>query len=260
VSLVLALAACGLLVAATVQSATGFGFSLVAGPALYAVVEPAAALGLIMVIAQIVNMLVLFGERRRPQVEWSAVRPALLAALPGLPIGALLVRTLPESALRIGIGLVVCAIIVHRLARRLRRQQHAAAARATVAGDAASGPGGALVTGLTVGVLTTSTTTSGPPLAIWLTARRIAPATIRDTVTVIFFVLDLVGIAVVIAVVGAGASLARAEWIPLLIPVALAGHLLGRQVFVRLPVRHYDLIVLGLALVAGAVSIATGIA
>jgi uncharacterized membrane protein YfcA len=253
------LAACGLLVASIVQSATGFGFSLVAAPALYAVVEPAAALGLVMVVAQIVNLLVLFGERRRPQVEWSAVCPVILAALPGLPIGALLVRTLPESSLRIGVGLVVCAVILHRLVPRLGWQRRPGTHAETLGADAASGPGGAIAAGLTVGVLTTSTTTSGPPLAIWLTDRHIAPATMRDTVTVIFFLLDLVGIAVVIAVVGATTSLARAEWIPLLIPVAVAGHVLGRKAFLRLPARHYESIVLGLALVAGAVSIATGI-
>jgi uncharacterized membrane protein YfcA len=249
-----ALAACGLLAASTMQSATGFGFALIAAPVLYAVVEPAAAVGLVMVIAQVVNVLVLFGERRRPQIDWSAVLPALLAALPGLPIGALLLRTLPESSLRLAVGLIVCAVVVNRLARRLVRQQ-SPSARGTPAG-----PGAAIAAGFAVGVLTTSTTTSGPPLALWLTARRMAAAALRDTVTVIFFALDLVGIAILVVVVGAGPSFARAEWIPLLIAVAVAGHLLGRQLFLRLPPQHYERIVLTLVLVAGAVSIAAGVA
>jgi uncharacterized protein len=255
VTVALAVAACGLLVASTVQSGTGFGFSLVAGPVLFAVVEPAAAVGLVLVLGQVVNVLVLFGERRWPRPDWSAVIPALVAALPGLPIGALLVRTLPESSLRIGVGLVVCAIVLERFARRL------AGRRPTIheSGQPA-GRGGAVGAGFTVGVLTTSTTTSGPPLAIWLTGRRMIPTTLRDTVTVIFFVLDLVGIAVVIVVVGAGPSLARAGWVPLLIPVAVAGHLLGRQLFLRLPARHYEQVVLTFALAAGAAGIAAGIA
>ncbi len=248
-SVAFALVAGGLLVASTVQSATGFGFSLVAGPALYAVVEPAAAVALALVLGQVVNLLVLFGERRRPQIDWSAVVPALIAALPGLPIGALLVRTLPDSWLRLGVGLVVCAIVVHRLARRRAPRGHAV-----------TGPGAAVAAGFAVGVLTTSTTTSGPPLAIWLTARRMEPAMVRDVVTVLYLVLDLVGIAVAVAVVGTGPTLARADWIPLLVPVAVAGHLLGRQVFLRLPARHYEWIVLTFAIVAGAASVATGIA
>jgi hypothetical protein len=244
-----ALAACGLFVASTVQSATGFGFALVAAPALYAVVEPAAAVGLVMVLAQVVNLLVLFGEGRRPQIDRSAVLPALVAALPGLPIGALLVRTLPASSLRVGVGLIVCALVIQSYASRLRPREPAAVGREA-----------AVAAGFAVGVLTTSTTTSGPPLAIWLTARRMTPTALRDTVTVIFLVLDLVGIAVVIAVVGAGPSLARAEWIPLLVPIAVAGHLLGRRIFLRLQASHYQRIVLTFALIAGAASISTGVA
>lgn len=254
-SIAFALAACGLLVASTVQSATGFGFALVAGPALYAVVEPAAAVGLVMVLGQVVNLLVLFGERRRPQVDWSAVLPALVAALPGLPIGALLLRTLPASSLRLAVGLIVCAVVVNRLARRLARHKQRPSGR-----EVAAGRGAAVAAGFAVGVLTTSTTTSGPPLAVWLTARRLEPGAVRDTVTVLFLVLDLIGIAILVTVVGTGPSLARADWVPMLIPVAAAGHLLGRQAFLRLPARYYAPIVLTFALVAGAASVATGIA
>jgi uncharacterized membrane protein YfcA len=253
-SVAFALAACGILVASIVQSGTGFGFSLVAAPALYTVVDPAAAIGLALVLGQVVNMLVLFGERRWPQPDWSAALPALVAALPGLPIGALLVRTLPDSSLRIGVGLVVCAIVVERLARRHVWRRLTAVDRNEPGRKAAIGAG------LTVGVLTTSTTTSGAPLAVWLTASKMTPAAVRDTVTVIFFALDFVAIGVVIAIVGAESSLARVEWMPFLIPVAVAGHLLGREAFVRLPARHYEQVVLTIALVAGAVGIATGIA
>src|SRR4029079_5024318 len=97
------IAARALLGAATVQAATGFGFALVAGPVLYAVMEPAAAVALVLIIGQVVNVLVLFGERRRPQVDWSAVRPALAAAIPGLPIGALIVRIVSATAMRLGV-------------------------------------------------------------------------------------------------------------------------------------------------------------
>jgi uncharacterized membrane protein YfcA len=244
-----AVAACALLIASTVQAATGFGFALVAGPALYAVVEPAAAVALVLVLGQVVNLLVLFGERRRPEVDWTAVRPALAAAVPGLPVGALIVRAVPDRAMRLIVGIVVCAIVVARLVRRRTPQQR----------DARVGRGAALAAGFAVGVLTTSTTTNGPPLAIWLTARQMEPRMIRDVVSVIFFVLDSVGVAVLVAVSGT-ASLARASWIPALIPVAIAGHFLGRQVFLRRPSRYYEPTVLGSALVAGALSIATGIA
>ena len=52
----LVIAALGLLVAAAaeLQAATGFGFALVAGPVLYAVTEPAAAVALVLILGQVV--------------------------------------------------------------------------------------------------------------------------------------------------------------------------------------------------------------
>ena len=51
----------------------------------------------------------------------------MLAALPGLPIGALLVRVLPADALRIAIGVIVCALVAHRVWRRVARGRPAGA-------------------------------------------------------------------------------------------------------------------------------------
>jgi uncharacterized membrane protein YfcA len=246
----IAVAAAGLLFASTLQSATGFGFALVAGPAFYAAFDPTAAVALVLVLAAVVEMLVLFAERRQPDPEWSAVLLASVAALPGLPLGALLVRTLPTPSLRILVGLVVVSFVAARVVRR-----RGEAPAASIEPDRHR----ALAAGFAVGVLTTSTTTAGPPLAIWLTGRRMPAAILRDTVTVIFFALDLIGIAVLVAVLGAGATFAQMHWLPLLVPIAVYGQVLGRHIFLRLPTRRYELVVLAFALAAGILSVATGI-
>jgi uncharacterized protein len=250
VSSTIAIVGAGLLLASTLQSATGFGFALVAGPAFFAAFEPTAAVALVLVLAEVVGVLVLFGEHRRPDPEWSAVLPAFVAALPGLPVGALLVRTLPTSSLRILVGLVVVLFVATRVSRR-----RSAAPR----GSTDPRRHRALAAGFAVGVLTTSTTTAGPPLAIWLTGRRMPAATLRDTVTVIFLALDLIGIAVLVAVLGADATFAQMDWLPLLVPIAVGGQVLGRRIFLRLPTHRYEQVVLAFALAAGILSIAIGI-
>jgi uncharacterized membrane protein YfcA len=229
------------------QAATGFGFALLAGPSLYAVMAPSHAVALLLLLGLCVNVLVLGTERRALAVDWAGLRPAMLAALPGLPIGALLVRVLPADALRIAIGVIVCVLVAHRLLH------HTSESR-VVPGRATAG-----IAGFAAGVLTTSTTTNGPPLALWLGGRGLPPAVVRDTVSAAFLILDVVGFGVVLAVLGPHRALAEAVWLPALIPVVLVGHLAGSWLFRRLPAHRYDQLLLLAVAAAGAVSIATGL-
>jgi uncharacterized membrane protein YfcA len=243
-----AVVAVALLLAVILQSATGFGFALLAGPSLYAVMDPERAVALLLILGLCVNVLVLGAERRKLAVDWHGLVPAMLAALPGLPIGALLVRVLPPDALRVAIGVIVCALVAHRLWRR-----------APVAGRSAPGRASATLAGFAAGVLTTSTTTNGPPLALWLGGRGLDPAVVRDTVSAAFLLLDFVGIGVVLAVVGPSRALAEAVWLPALVPVVVVGHLAGSWLFRRLPAHRYDQLLLLAVAAAGAVSIGTGV-
>jgi uncharacterized membrane protein YfcA len=247
VSAWIAVVVVALLFAVALQAATGFGFALLAGPSLYAIMAPAHAVALLLILGLCVNVLVLAGERRRLAVDWHGLVPAMLAALPGLPLGAVLVRVLPADALRVGIGIVVCVLVADRLLRR------------APAGRPAPGRATAAFAGFSAGVLTTSTTTNGPPLALWLGGRGLPPAAVRDTVSAAFLVLDFVGIGVVLAVVGTHRALAEAIWLPALIPVVLVGHLAGSWVFRHLPAHRYDQLLLLAVAAAGAVSIVTGL-
>ena len=132
---------------------------------------PSHAVALLLILGLCVNVLVLGAERRPLAVDWSGLRPAMLAALPGLPIGAVLVRVLPADVLRVAIGVIVCVLVAHRLLRRAAQSRRPP-------GRATAG-----VAGFSAGVLTTSTTTNGPPLALWLGGRGLQPAIVRDTVS-----------------------------------------------------------------------------
>ena len=57
-------AAAAVAAGAALQSATGFGFSIVAAPLVFAVVEPEEAVGLLIVLGSLVNVLTLATERR----------------------------------------------------------------------------------------------------------------------------------------------------------------------------------------------------
>ena len=238
------LAALATLAGGALQSATGFGFALVAGPALLVAFEPSEAVGTLLVLGVALNALVLVGERRRLEVLGAELAPLLLAALPGLALGALLLEAMAKEALQVVVGAVV---ILAALAQA--RVRPAAPAR---------GGGGAAAVGLAAGALTTSTGVNGPPLLLWLLRRGASPAAVRDTLAAGFVVLNLLGAAVLAGT--SGRLGADPSELAVLLPCAGGGWMLGRLAFTRLAATGFREAAVGLALAAGVASLVAGLA
>src|ERR687897_1876874 len=114
----MALALLAALAGAVVQAATGFGFALVLSPALFAVLDPAEAVTALLVLGAALSVLVLLeGHEVRPRL----LAPMLVAALPGLALGALLLSLLSKEALQVGVGVAVVAAALWQLRRRADR-------------------------------------------------------------------------------------------------------------------------------------------
>jgi uncharacterized membrane protein YfcA len=224
---------------AALQSATGFGFSLLAAPILYAVLDPKPALGLLAVLGIVVNLMTLLTERRRPQPLLREVSVVIGWALPGALLGVVVLRSLDAVALQVllSVGVVVTLVVRHLLTRR------SAVVPVDVEGPRPRPRWSAPVAGLVSGALSTSTSTSGPPLLLHLLGRGARPSVVRDTLTACFLALGLVTpLALLVtwtteAVPGASQVLAG-------LPAVVAGHLVGRRVFGRLAHGpHYELVV-----------------
>jgi uncharacterized protein len=228
------LAAAAVLAGAVLQSATGFGFSLVAAPLVFAAVGPPEAVGAMIVLGLAVNLLTLFTEGRspRPLARDSAV--LLGWAVPGALAGVAVLRSLDAVALQVAVSIGVVATLA---ARRLAAGRHVPRWAASLAGFASGG-------------LTTSTTTSGPPLLVYLLGRPADPEQVRDTLTVCF--VGLVPISVVaLWVTGTDDAVPEPELILVCLPLVLLGHLLGRPVFAHLARGHrYEPVLTGVLLAA----------
>ena len=209
-------AAAAVAAGAALQSATGFGFSIVAAPLVFATVGPEEAVGLLIVLGTLVNVLTLAGERRRPRPVVRECAVLLAFALPGAVAGVAVLRALDPVALQVAVSAGVLATLA---ARRLARRGMPAWA----------GP----IAGLAAGALTTSTTTAGPPLIVYLLGRRIEPARMRDTMPVCFLGLSVVGV-IALWVTGTSGAVPDAGLVALLVPVVAAGHLAGRPLFAAL--------------------------
>src|SRR4051794_41855778 len=96
------------------QAATGFGFSLVAAPLAFAALEPAPAVGLLLVLGLEVNLLTLTTERRRPRPLVRSAVWMLAFAVPGALCGVAVLRALPPVALQFAVTLGVAATLAAR--------------------------------------------------------------------------------------------------------------------------------------------------
>jgi uncharacterized protein len=222
---------------AFVQSATGMGFALVLSPALFAVMEPEEAVTAVLILGAVLCALVLFESRR---VGTHGLGRLLVPAVPGLAVGLVVLAVLSKAALQIGVGVVVVAAAVWQL-------RHGAAALRL----------SAVVAGFLSGVLTTSISVNGPPLALWLEAERVPPAVFRATLAAAFLILDVAGIALIVS--REGTDVVDPGRVGPLLACVLVGYGLGAAGFRRLDAERFSVVVSIVIICTGVASVVAGI-
>lgn len=229
-------------IGSTAQSATGFGVVLPLAPLLFAFEDPPDAVLTIAIAALTHNLLVLATRHRRLELRRRDALVLILAALPGLVLGALIVASLPKTTMQIAVGVTLLAALALRAhePERARRLDNT--------------PAGAAI-GLLSGTMTTTVAVNGPPLVIWLRARGTTMIELRDTLAAIFLVLNCLAIPNVAARGGTtdAASLAALGC------GLVAGHVSGLAASRRLSPATLERALLVLLVVAATSSIAAGI-
>ncbi len=231
------LAALAAFAGAAVQSATGLGFALVLTPALFAAMnDPAEAVTVVLVLGAALCALVLVESRG---VATHGLARLLVPAVPGLGLGVLLLAALSKESLQVGVGVAVVVAAAWQL-------RHRAAVRVPAA-----------VAGFLSGALTTSISVNGPPLALWLEAERVPPPVFRTTLAASFLILDIAGIALIVA--REGADVVDPGRIGPLVACVLVGYGLGAAGFRRLDAERFSTVVSIVVICTGLASVAAGI-
>jgi uncharacterized protein len=230
------LAALAAFAGAAVQSATGLGFALVLSPALFAVMEPEEAVAAVLILGAALCALVLVESHR---VATHGLARLLAPAVPGLAVGVLVLTALSKESLQVGVGVAVIAAAAWQLRRR-------AAVRISAA-----------LAGFLSGVLTTSISVNGPPLALWLESQRVPPARFRATLAAAFLILDIAGVALILA--REGADTVELGSLGPLLACVFAGYALGAVGFRRLDAQRFSTAVLVVVVLTGAASVVAGL-
>lgn len=237
------LLACAIvLTAATVSGLAGFGLAIISIPPLLLLYEPATVIALIKVLTLGTTWIIVADAWR--DISWRWIARIAPTALVGLFAGSWLLRVLDADAIKVIAGTVVFALAL----ALLTWQPHAIRERGWM------GP----ALGIVSGVGSTSVGLSGPPLVLFFTVMRIGKEALRATTATYFVVLDLVGLP---TLVRQGTVTVDDLWLAVaLAPVAVVGRFLGIRLVPHVSALAFRRVTLGLLLVMGGVSVATGLA
>jgi uncharacterized membrane protein YfcA len=222
-------------IGAAAQTVSGFGFALIATPAVAVLAGPKeAVVGLSMVAIVLGAQLWL---RSRGHIERPTVLVMTVAAIFGMPVGLLILDRTDDRTLTVAIAatVIVFAVLLW-LGLRLPTGKVT---------DAAAG--------LTSGILSTSTGTSGPPIVIALSSKQLTPPAFRGTISAIFLVQGsaaLLAFALGGEITSGALSVAAAG-----LPGLLLGSYVGEHGFRRLDAETFRGIVFAMLLLSGVVSL-----
>lgn len=236
----LALVAAVVFFAAMVQILSGFGFGLLSVPLMTLVVSTREAVVVSTLLG--VGLSTWQAWRQRADARRPLVRRLAASAYLGMPFGLWVFVAVGDHVLRLLLGLAVLGAVV-LLAFRINLRH--------------AGPALDVGAGFLSGVLNTSLSTNGPPLVFVLQARHLEPAEFRGTISAVFALSNIAGIALFLGagkITGDG-LLAAAVALPALVLGQLAGFPLRRHVHGE----RFRFLVLGLLVVAALSAIASAL-
>lgn len=225
------------LLAAAIQSVTGFGFALVAVPLLALILDPAPAVVATTTVSLLISAAVIREDWHC--VRWRDAGVVAAAGLVGMPLGVWVLTRVPQETLTalIAVVLLLSTLVV---ARGLQLRP----GRATE-----------IAVGATSGVLLTSTGMNGPPLVVAFQAQGMPPRPFRGTLSAVFLVEG----AAAVALIGASGQFTADALGAALIgaPMLVIGWLSGNRLFHRLDPGTFRSLVLWMLAATGVVALAS---
>ncbi len=178
--LVIVLAVVGVILAGISKGGFGSGASFVGATILASVIEPAAALGIMLPLLMLIDLTVL--RRFWGLWSWRDARLLVLGSVPGVALGALLLGVANDDVLRFLIGAVALAFVAYQVA----------ASRGMIPRRNSPYPGYVgMIAGGTAGFTSFVSHAGGPPVAVYLLSQGIQKTVYQATTVLVFWVINL---------------------------------------------------------------------
>ncbi|WP_164667474.1 sulfite exporter TauE/SafE family protein [Virgibacillus doumboii] len=200
-----------ILVASTLQTSTGFGFSIVATPFLLVLFEPREAIQINLILSLVISLSLIMKIKK--DIDTGILKRFILGSLVGLPIGISIFLMLDMTLLKIGVSILILVLTV-LLIMKFRISQS---------------PGRDLGIGSVSGAFTTSIGIPGPPILLYFSGTDTAKEKLRGTTLAFYLWIYLVSL--VIQVIFAGSS--KEVWTSsaAALPIVILGLILGQLLF-----------------------------
>ncbi len=214
------------LVAAFLQSSTGFGFSEVSVPVMITLFAPRDAVQMTLILSLAISLVML--RSTNAEVDTTLLKRWIWSALAGLPVGIILFHFLPVLWIKLvlvaslGVAMIFLSFRM-RLLRTARR-------------DALSG--------FLSGALTSSVGLPGPPLLVYTSSVNLEKSVVRST-TLTFHTV-VYGFGIISQVVTQGISVSVLAMTGLMLAPLLLGIGAGHVIFPHLSQRMFKWLLYGI--------------
>lgn len=222
------------LIGATIQSATGFGFGLIAVPIFLLILNSTDAIHMVMIIIfcmSILDWLKLRGKASSKLLLWLSV-----GMLAGFPIGLYIFQQVNLSSLKLFVAITIMLFSLSTLYNLLRSKQTAESEAAN------SNNKKTFLTGIFSGAMSTSLAMPGPIVMMYFVQQQFNKTIIRATILT-YFIFAYAG-ALVLQSITVG--IAKETWLDaaLLVPIALIGVVIGHLIAPKINQKQFKKIVL----------------
>ncbi len=207
--------------AAALQSATGIGFGIIAGPILLIYLNDGSAIQISIVLNLLIALIL--APSLRQQADRQLLSRLLIGLAIGSPVGLLIFLNMNIVFLKAFAGLAV-AYTLFMILRSNRAPSHAPTLATTSTEQ--------ISIGVMSGIMGASLAMPGPIPAAWMSTRGFSKETIRATILVMFVFAYVVALALQFGLAGIGAETMRLS--AMLAPSTIVGILVGRSLANRL--------------------------
>ncbi len=221
-----------------IQGLTGFGSALVAIPLLALIIDIKAAVPLCILNGLIITIYLAVQLRR--YLDRRKILPLVLGSIPGVFVGATLLKRVDSDVIRTGIGLLLISYSLYNLLARPRPLNPA-----RIWG---------YIAGFLTGAIGAAFSAGGPPTIVYTTLTDWKKEEIKATLSG-FFVLNGILTALVHVLTGVS-TVTTAGYFAVTAPFVLVGTVLGSRVTGKIDRRTYLRIIYGFLIVMGVMLVA----